>query len=184
MAGRPLKLKVELLDCDSGAASLARADFAIGCFWGVELAFQRVNGVVATKVGYTQGSKLSPTYNEVCSGSTGHTEAVQVMYDPKEVTYETLLDVFWQRLGPSAYKLNQVGNDQGTQYRHGIYYSDPEQMALAIASKVAMPMASKVMTEILPATKFWDGEDYHQQYLQKGGQSARKDASQSIRCYG
>lgn len=108
LAGASLKLDVELVSVEPGAKSLLLADFAIGCFWGAELAFQREPGVIATKVGYTQGQKTEPTYEEVCSGLTGHTECVQVMYDPSEVTYERLCELFWERLGDNRYLPNQV----------------------------------------------------------------------------
>ena len=111
MAGETLKLSVEVLSVDSGATSLELADFAIGCFWGAELAFQREKGVISTKVGYTQGSKENPTYQEVCSGSTGHTECVQVKFDPSETAYSRLCSLFWERLGDSRYLPDQVGND-------------------------------------------------------------------------
>lgn len=185
MAGVTLSLDAELVACQSPAeAGVLVAHFALGCFWGAELAFQREPGVLATKVGYTQGEKEEPTYQEVCSGATGHTEAVQVVYDPAEVTYERLLELFWDRLGDNRFLLNQVGNDRGTQYRHGIYPHSPEQKAAAEASLMEQPRADAVQTEIRDAAKFWDAEDYHQQYLQKGGQSAKKEASETIRCYG
>lgn len=185
MAGKALDMEVELKDCVKDAtAVLEKADFAIGCFWGAELAFQREPGVYATKVGYTQGEVTDPTYQQVCSGTTGHTEGVQVLFDPKEVTFERLLDLFWDRLGDNRYLLNQVGNDRGTQYRHGIYTHSEEQLTLAQASARALPRAVEIRTEIMPATTFYDAEDYHQQYLQKGGQSAKKQAEETIRCYG
>ena len=176
-----------MLHVEPGATSLERADFAIGCFWGAELAYQREPGVIATKVGYTQGKMLNPTYEQVCSGSTGHTECVQVMYDPKEVTYARLCDLFWERLGESRFLKNQVGNDRGTQYRHGIYWHSDEQKQVAetsLAAIAAKNSARAVETELAKADKFWNAEDYHMQYLQKGGQDARKAATETIRCYG
>ena len=185
MAGVGLKVEAEVLVVDPGASTLETADFALGCFWGAELAFQREKGVVATKVGYTQGEKLEPTYQEVCSGATGHTEGVQVAFDPAEVSYERLCELFWERLGESRYLLNQVGNDRGTQYRHGIYWHGAEQKAAAEASLEAQALLGpKIHTEVMEAAKFWDAEDYHMQYLQKGGQDARKQATETIRCYG
>ena len=166
---------------------LQEAIFAAGCFWGLELAYQRLPGVVTTAVGYTQGEADKPTYEAVCSGGTGHTEAVRVAYDAAVVSYGELLDLFWERLGESRYLLNQVGNDRGTQYRHGLYPLDDEQMRLATQSLEAARSAADgktVHTEIESATKFWVAEDYHQQYLQKGGQSAKKQAADTIRCYG
>ena len=157
------------------------ATFAGGCFWGLELLFQRMPGVAATKVGYTQGEKLDPTYQEVCSGSTGHTEGVQVAFDKTVVSFETLVERFFDRLGADATKPNQVGNDRGTQYRHGVYPHTPEQMVVA---KAALAKIEGAVTEVETAVKFYDGEEYHQQYLQKGGQSAVKEDTTLIRCYG
>ncbi|KAJ1462691.1 peptide methionine sulfoxide reductase MsrA [Pelagophyceae sp. CCMP2097] len=168
-------------------ANVGTAVFGLGCFWGAELAFQRLPGVLGTKVGYCQGSKLDPNYEEVCSGTTGHTEAVHVTFDTTAVTFETLLDTFWERLGDSAFLKDQVGNDRGTQYRHGIYYQNASQGADAEASVDAYQStnpASPIFTEVEAASTFYDAEDHHQQYLQKGGQSAKKQASEEIRCYG
>ena len=128
-----------------------------------------------------------PSYEAVCSGSTGHTEAVQVHFDPAEVTYNRLCDLFWERLSDNRYLLNQVGNDRGTQYRHGIYTHNEAQADVAAASKERLKMAAAgqtIHTEVLPAEKFWPAETYHQQYLQKGGQDAKKAATETIRCYG
>ena len=169
--------KAEGVDCTYQVAT-----FALGCFWGGELAYMRQPGVVGTKVGYTHGEKDEPTYQEVCSGMTGHTEAIQVVYDPRETTYEELVKLAMDRLGDNKFLLNQVGNDRGTQYRHGVYYHDDEQKTAA--EKIVQSFGSSCKTECLPATKFWDAEDYHQQYLLKGGQSARKEDETTIRCYG
>jgi peptide-methionine (S)-S-oxide reductase len=147
--------------------NLRLATFAGGCFWGLELAYQRVPGVVYTAVGYSQGSETSPTYEQVCSGNTGHTEAVIVYYDPSECDYETLLDTFFGRVDPTT--VNGQGNDYGRQYRTGIYYHSPDQeKVLRIrfeqeAKKHRRPMA----TELKPAAPFWPAEKYHQQYLEK-----------------
>ena len=188
LAGARGVLDVELLEVDARGAALETADFALGCFWGAELRFQREPGVVATSVGYTQGERDEPSYEQVCSGTTGHTEGVQVVFDPREVTYERLLEVFWERLGDARYLKDQVGNDRGTQYRHGIYPRGAEQTAAAEASlaaeRAAAPEGRTVHTEVCAAKKWWMAEDYHQQYLQKGGQSAKKDAAETIRCYG
>eukprot|EP00277_Geminigera_cryophila_P001474 CAMPEP_0179413146 /NCGR_PEP_ID=MMETSP0799-20121207/4919_1 /TAXON_ID=46947 /ORGANISM="Geminigera cryophila, Strain CCMP2564" /LENGTH=314 /DNA_ID=CAMNT_0021185551 /DNA_START=459 /DNA_END=1403 /DNA_ORIENTATION=+ len=185
LAGETLKLEVELLSVEDGASSLERGDFAIGCFWGAEMAFQREPGVITTKVGYTQGQKDDPSYEEVCAGTTGHTECVQIMFDPQQVSFARLCDLFWERLGDSRFLPNQVGNDRGTQYRHGIYYHTPEQKATAEASMKALEKeGATIATEILEAEKFWNAEDYHMQYLQKGGQDGRKTATETIRCYG
>ena len=151
----------------------------------IELAYQRMQGVVSTAVGYTQGRKENPTYEEVCSGTTGHTEAIQVLYDPDVVSYESLVQLGLDRLGGDVYKLNQVGNDRGTQYRHGIYFHDDNQRN--VAEKILESYKSEdrvVMTELKEAEKFYMAEDYHQQYLLKGGQSAKKNAEETIRCYG
>jgi peptide-methionine (S)-S-oxide reductase len=170
--------------------NLAVATFAGGCFWGLELAYQRVPGVLYTAVGYTQGPEESPTYGQVCSGTTGHTEAVSVYYDPNEVSYETLLDTFFCRVNPLT--VNGQGNDFGTQYRTGVYYHSEEQRAIAearFAKEQDKYKGRKIATELKSATPFWPAEKYHQQYLEKGGrfgtpQSAAKGATDTIRCYG
>ena len=152
----------------------------------LELAFQRMPGVISTHVGYTQGQTPNPTYKEVCTGTTGHTEAIRVIYDPNIVPYEALVQLGIDRLGDNVYKLNQVGNDKGTQYRHGIYYHTKQQrdVALEILAKINVSDDRQVMTEVKEAQEFYMAEDYHQQYLMKGGQSAKKGADATIRCYG
>ena len=168
-----------------GGVSGAKFDvltIALGCFWGGELAYMRVPGVVGTSVGYCQGQKENPTYQEVCTGTTGHTEAIQVIFDPSVVSYEELVKIGLERLGESRYLLNQVGNDRGTQYRHGVYYHNLEQMATA--KKVIDSYGDRCVTECKEVMKFFMAEDYHQQYLLKGGQSAKKNAKEIIRCYG
>jgi len=161
------------------------ATFGLGCFWGGELAYQRLPGVVSASVGYTQGDKVNPSYEEVCTGTTGHTEAIQVVYDPNVVSYRSLVDLAFNRLGDDIYKPNQVGNDRGTQYRHGIYYHNEEQRQVAEELLSSYAIADReVFTEVKQAKVFSTAEDYHQQYLLKGGQSAKKGASESIRCYG
>lgn len=167
---------------ENNGSSYCVATFALGCFWGGELAFMREVGVVSTKVGYTQGQVDNPTYKQVCSGTTGHTEGIQVVYNPELVSFERLVNLAMERLGESMYKLNQVGNDCGTQYRHGIYYHDDEQKE--VATIILKGFGDKCVTECKPAEKFWDGEEYHQQYLLKGGQSAKKNEEVTIRCYG
>jgi peptide-methionine (S)-S-oxide reductase len=176
-------------DDDAPAPGREFATFGAGCFWGVELAFQRVHGVAVTEVGYTQGHVDNPDYYAVCSGTTGHSEVVRVQYDPKECSYSTLLDVFWKRHDPTT--LNRQGNDMGTQYRSGIYFYTPEQEQLALESKeeVQKTLSRPIVTEILPAKKFYRAEEYHQQYLAKGGrggnpQSPAKGCNDPIRCYG
>lgn len=168
---------------------LQLATFAAGCFWSVELAFQRVPGVVKTTVGYTHGTSKNPSYQEVCSGKTNHVEAVLVEYDPEQVNYEKLLQVFWGKHDATQY--NRQGNDVGTQYRSGIYFHVPEHEQIAKASLQAEQkrIGKKIMTEILPAVEFYRAEEYHQQYLEKGGrsgskQSAAKGCTDPIRCYG
>lgn len=166
------------------------ATFAGGCFWGTELHFQRMEGVVATCVGYTQGRLEVPSYDEVCSGRTGHTEAVQLIFDPKETSYRKLCEKLLSIIDPTA--LNRVGNDVGTQYRHGIYFHSEEQRQVAESVLAeAQERAGKrtVVTELGPAALFWPAEEVHQQYLQKGGrfgnpQKVDKGCRDSVRCYG
>uniref|UniRef100_A0A7S2V8A8 peptide-methionine (S)-S-oxide reductase n=2 Tax=Fibrocapsa japonica TaxID=94617 RepID=A0A7S2V8A8_9STRA len=160
------------------------ATFAAGCFWGVELSFQRVPGVISTQVGYTAGEKDNPTYEEVCRGTTGHAEAVQLTFDPSIVSYDELLTVLWDRMDPT--QVNRQGNDRGTQYRSGIYYHSEDQKIKAEESIATLQstLDKPVATEVLPASKFWPAEDYHQQYLEKGGQCSLKGDVTGIRCYG
>ncbi|XP_073002909.1 peptide methionine sulfoxide reductase-like [Typha latifolia] len=168
---------------------LELAQFGAGCFWGVELAFQRVEGVEKTEVGYSQGQLAGPTYEDICRGDTSHAEVVRVHYDPHVCPYTTLLDVFWARHDPTT--INRQGNDVGTQYRSGIYYYNEEQAKLAKESKEAKQREVKetIVTEIVPAKAFYRAEEYHQQYLEKGGrggakQSSKKGCNDLIRCYG
>jgi peptide-methionine (S)-S-oxide reductase len=148
-----------------------KALFGLGCFWGAERKFWQVPGVYVTAVGYVGGLTPNPTYEEVCSGMTGHNEAVLVVYDPKRVSYEQLLKLFWEAHDPTQGM--RQGNDVGTQYRSGIYYFDDAQRREAEASKAAYkaPLESRglgpITTEILPAPEFYFAEDYHQQYLAK-----------------
>ncbi|KAK7387085.1 hypothetical protein VNO78_27583 [Psophocarpus tetragonolobus] len=176
-------------DDDMPAPGQKFAQFGAGCFWGVELAFQRASGVTKTEVGYSQGNLHNPSYESVCTGTTHHSEIVRVQYDPNECSYESLLDVFWARHDPTT--LNRQGNDVGSQYRSGIYYYTPEQEKAAIESleQQQKKLNRKIVTEILPAKKFYRAEEYHQQYLEKGGrfgskQSAAKGCNDPIRCYG
>ncbi|GER50838.1 peptide methionine sulfoxide reductase [Striga asiatica] len=176
-------------DGDAPAAGQRFAQFGAGCFWGVELAFQRVPGVTKTEVGYSQGYVHNPTYEDVCSGTTKHSEVVRVQYDPEDCGFDALLDVFWARHDPTT--LNRQGNDVGTQYRSGIYFYTAEQEKAAIESKERQQkvLNKNIMTEILPAKKFYRAEEYHQQYLAKGGrfgsrQSTEKGCNDPIRCYG
>ncbi|XP_030458075.1 peptide methionine sulfoxide reductase-like [Syzygium oleosum] len=166
------------------------AQFGAGCFWGVELAFQRVVGVVKTEVGYSQGHVPDPTYKLVCSETTNHVEVVRVEFDPEVCPYADLLALFWSRHDPST--LNRQGGDVGAQYRSGIYYYSESQARLARESLEAKQSEygdKKIVTEILPAKRFYRAEEYHQQYLEKGGgrglkQSTEKGCNDPIRCYG
>ncbi|KAG0526323.1 hypothetical protein BDA96_06G136200 [Sorghum bicolor] len=172
-------------DTDAPAGDgLELAQFAAGCFWSVELTYQRLPGVARTEVGYTQGHHQAPTYELVCGHGTGHAEAVRLHYDPKACPYTTLLDVFWAKINPTT--LNRQGKDVGTQYRTGIYYYTAEQESLARASlaEEQKKWEDKIVTEILPAKRFYPAEEYHQRYLEKGGQSAEKGCTEPMRCYG
>ncbi len=150
---------------------MAKADFAAGCFWGVEAAFRQVEGVLDTAVGYSGGRLENPSYEDVCSGRTGHAETVEVDYDPDRVSYEKLLDVFWENHDPTT--LNRQGPDVGEQYRSAIFFHTPEQQAAATASKERLEKSGQykrpIVTQIQPASKFWRAEEYHQRYLEKHG---------------
>ena len=150
-------------------AGAARAIFAGGCFWCMESPFESMDGVYSVVSGYTGGSKERPTYEEVSSGSTGHAESVEVQYDPKKVTYEALLQVFWHNIDPLAKDYQFC--DHGSQYRSGIFYLDAAQKAAADASKQALQSSGRfqqpIVTEIVPAGKFWPAEEYHQDYYKK-----------------
>jgi peptide-methionine (S)-S-oxide reductase len=148
---------------------LAKATFAGGCFWCMEPPFEALEGVVSVTSGYTGGTKENPSYEEVSSGTTGHTESVQVLYDSSKVSYTRLLDVFWHNVDPT----DRGGQfcDRGSQYRPSIFVHDEEQRRLAEASKAALektkPFREPVVVEIVPATAFWPAEEYHQQYHTK-----------------
>jgi peptide-methionine (S)-S-oxide reductase len=146
-----------------------KATFAAGCFWGVEAAFRQLPGVLVTRVGYTGGSRERPSYEEVCTGRTGHAEAVEVEFDPARVTYDRLLDVFWQEHDPTT--LNRQGPDRGTQYRSAVYFHSPEQETAAMASRdrAQSRFRKPIVTEITAADEFWPAEEYHQRYLEKRG---------------
>eukprot|EP00978_Attheya_sp_CCMP212_P011613 scaffold28743_cov45-Attheya_sp.AAC.3 len=176
--------------------NVAVATFAGGCFWGLELAYQRVPGVLFTATGYTQGvssDDANPSYSQVCAGNTGHTEAVMVYYDPTQCPYDTLLDTFVNRVDLST--INGQGSDFGTQYRTGVYFHTPEQETSA-RQRFALEQADTIKyktkpiaSELKAATPFWPAEKYHQQYLSKGGrtgspQNAEKGSTETIRCYG
>jgi peptide-methionine (S)-S-oxide reductase len=146
---------------------MQKATFAAGCFWGVEATFRQVKGVTATAVGYIGGTLDDPTYEMVCTGTTGHTEAVEVDFDPAEVSYDALLSVFWDCHDPTT--LNRQGPDVGTQYRSGVFFHDGEQEAAARASKQENQprFGNAIVSEITPASAFYRAEDYHQQYFEK-----------------
>jgi peptide-methionine (S)-S-oxide reductase len=148
-----------------------KATFGAGCFWGVEAAFRQIDGVTATRVGYSGGALESPTYEDVCSHTTGHAEVVEVTYDPDEVSYEELLQVFWRKHDPT--QLNRQGWDVGDNYRSVIFFHDDEQRDAALRSKEAEQpnWRSPIVTQVEPAQPFWEAEDYHQQYLEKRGRS-------------
>ncbi len=150
---------------------MEQAMFGAGCFWGVEAAFRKVKGVKKTSVGYSGGKISSPSYEQVCTDKTGHAEVVQVDFDPKIVSYEKILEVFWNCHDPTT--VNRQGPDIGTQYRSVIFYYSEKQKESATQSKQALEKAkkykNKIITQILPAEKFYKAEEYHQQYLEKRG---------------
>jgi len=150
-----------------------KATFGAGCFWGVEEIFRNVKGVLSTSVGYAGGTQANPTYQDVCTDKTGHAEAVELEFDPSQVSYEQLLEVFWSNHNPTT--LNRQGPDVGTQYRSVIFYHSPEQKSVASASKEKVEKSGRfnrpIVTQIEPASAFWRAEEYHQRYLQKRGQS-------------
>jgi len=150
---------------------MAKATFAAGCFWGVEATFRQLPGVIATRVGYTGGHFANPTYKDVCSDRTGHAEAVEVEYDPAKLSYDKLLQVFWENHDPT--QLNRQGPDWGSQYRSAIFFHTPEQETEARSSKEQLEKSGRfkkpIVTQIVPAVTFHPAEDYHQQYLEKRG---------------
>jgi len=150
---------------------MEKATFAAGCFWGVEATFRQLQGVISTRVGYTGGQLPNPTYKDVCTDRTGHAEAVEVEYDPAKISYEQLLNVFWENHDPT--QLNRQGPDWGTQYRSAIFFHTPEQESAANASREVLGKSGRfskpIVTRIVPATTFYEAEDYHRQYLEKRG---------------
>ncbi|MET0620703.1 MAG: peptide-methionine (S)-S-oxide reductase MsrA [Thermoanaerobaculia bacterium] len=150
---------------------MAKATFGAGCFWGVEEEFRKVPGVLQTAVGYAGGKKDNPTYEDVCSDETGHAEVVEVEYDPARVSYDQLLEIFWNNHNPTT--LNRQGPDVGSQYRSAIFFHTPEQQEAAKASKERLEKSGRfnrpIVTEITPADRFWRAEEYHQRYFEKRG---------------
>lgn len=151
--------------------TMEKAIFGAGCFWGVETAFRAVKGVSEAICGYSNGHLKTPTYRDVCTGNTGHAEVVQVEYDPSQVTFDALLNVFWDSHNPTT--RNRQGPDIGTQYRSAIFFFTPEQEAAAKASKEKMQQSGRwrdpIVTEIAPAAEFYRAEEYHQRYFEKRG---------------
>lgn len=152
---------------------MTKATFAAGCFWGVEELFRQQDGVISTRVGYIGGHTQNPSYQDVCSHQTCHAEAVEIEYDPAKISYETLLEIFWNNHNPTT--LNQQGPDIGSQYRSAIFYHSKEQEKMALESKKNLEHAKRypqsIVTQIVPATAFYPAEEYHQQYLAKRGKS-------------
>jgi peptide-methionine (S)-S-oxide reductase len=154
---------------DTNETTLEKATFGAGCFWQIEVEFRNTPGVTDAVVGYTGGTVANPSYEAVCTGTTGHAEAVEVSFDPDRVSYEELLDVFWGIHDPT--QLNRQGPDRGQQYRTAIFTHGSEQEKAAIASRDRLQQETKkpIVTEITPATEFYPAEDYHQRYLEKRG---------------
>ncbi|KAG5183583.1 peptide methionine sulfoxide reductase [Tribonema minus] len=182
--GQAASIVTKPVPANMDPAGTETATFAAGCFWSIQISFDRVPGITETVVGYTDGHKANPTYEEVCSGSTGHTEALQIKYDPRIVSYHELLTVLYDRMDPTT--LNRQGHDIGTQYRSGIYYHNDKQKEEALKAKEEAQKHYKepIVVEIKPATAFYPAEHYHQKYLEKGGQCSRKGDTTAIRCYG
>jgi peptide-methionine (S)-S-oxide reductase len=148
---------------------MEKATFGAGCFWHVEAAFRKIEGVTQTVVGYMGGTLKNPTYKDVCSDTTDHAEVVQLEFDPEKISYEKLLEVFWKIHDPT--QLNRQGPDVGSQYRSLIFYHNEEQKKQAIKSKEEhqKQLKNKIVTEITPASDFWRAEEYHQRYFEKHG---------------
>jgi peptide-methionine (S)-S-oxide reductase len=156
-------------DAFVGPEGAKRAVFAAGCFWGVEASFREVEGVVGTRVGYTGGGAVDPSYEQVCSGNTGHAESVEVWFNANVVSYEELLETFWSIHDPTT--RDRQGWDFGSQYRSAIFFDDAEQERLAIASRDRRQasLSREIVTEISRANAFYEAEDYHQRYFEKHG---------------
>ena len=150
---------------------MEKATFAAGCFWGVQAEFDKIEGVTASRVGYTGGHTQEPTYREVCSGTTGHAEACELTFDPATVSFEELLRAFWELHDPTT--PDRQGPDIGTQYRSAVFFHSEEQERIVKASIAELEEKSvfpdKIVTQVAPATTFWDAEDYHQKYIEKRG---------------
>jgi peptide-methionine (S)-S-oxide reductase len=150
-----------------------KVSFGMGCFWGAEETFSKVNGVVSTAVGYMGGNLENPTYEQVCTGKTGHAETLQLEYDPEKISYEEVLEVFWNYIDPTS--INRQGPDYGTQYRSVIFYHSEEQKILALKSEEELEKSRKckkpIVTQIVPASTFYRAEEYHQRYFEKHGGS-------------
>jgi len=149
-----------------------KATFASGCFWGVEASFRRVRGVVSTRVGYTGGHTRDPSYEDVCTDTTGHAEAVELEFDPAAVSYEQLLEVFWGVHDPTT--LNRQGPDRGSQYRSAVFYHDDAQRDKAVMSRDRLQASGRtggaaIVTEVVSAGPFYEAEEYHQRYFEKRG---------------
>ncbi len=146
-----------------------KATFAMGCFWGVQALFKSIPGVTHTTVGYTGGHTLNPNYEKVCTGTTGHAEAIEIEFDPSVVSYKELLDLFWKHHNPTTY--NRQGPDIGEQYRSAIFYHTEEQKQLALTSRDKLSESKKysdpIVTEIVPAETFYPAEEYHQDFATK-----------------
>lgn len=166
-----LTLAAGLVPAEEAAMKTGKATFAAGCFWGVEDVFRKMPGVIDTQVGYTGGRTVNPTYQDVCTDTTGHAEAIEITFDPVKVSYGKLLDLFWQMHDPT--QVDRQGPDVGTQYRSAIFYHSPEQKDVAEASKTALDKSGKykkpVATQIVPAMPFYRAEEYHQRYFEKNG---------------
>ncbi len=172
-ATEPKKEKQTIMSTTQLSATSTVATFANGCFWCTEAIFEELDGVISAVSGYTGGETVNPTYKEVCAGETGHAECLQITYDSAKISFDELLEVFWQTHDPTT--LNRQGADVGTQYRSGIFYHSPEQKAKAEAYKAALDKSGAfdrpIVTEITPFSVFYPAEDYHQQYYELNGNS-------------